>query len=84
MSSFQAAVMGRAEEILLFETATHLNIRNGPGTTYDKLDASPLAPGTRLRLNETLGEWRDVDVLDDGGTAILSGWVHGAYIRRVP
>lgn len=84
MNSFRAAVMGRAEEALLFETITHLNIRSGPGTTFDKLDASPLAPGTRLRLNEEVGEWRDVDMLDAGGTAILSGWVHGAYIRRIP
>jgi N-acetylmuramoyl-L-alanine amidase len=81
MQSFRGAVMGRAEEILLFETVTHLNIRNGPGTAFDKLDASPLPPATRLMLNRTEGDWRNVDVLDGGGASVLSGWVHGAYIR---
>jgi len=81
MQNFRAAVMGRAEETLLFETVTRLNIRSGPGATFEKLDASPLAPGTRLMLNRTEGDWRNVDVLDGDGTPVLSGWVHGAYIR---
>lgn len=81
MHSFRAAVMGRAGETLLFETVTQLNIRNGPGTVFEKLDASPLPRGTRLMLNRTEGDWRNVDVLDGDGASVLSGWVHGAYIR---
>lgn len=84
MASFRSAVMGRGDdEVPVFETITALNIRNGPGTGFERLDASPLAPRTRVAMHGREAEWCFVDVLDDAGTATVSGWVHGAYIRRV-
>lgn len=84
MDSFRAAVIGRQEEEFeLFETATSLNIRRGPGTQFEKLDASPLDPGTRLKLHTRDGSWCSVDVLEGDGGAVETGWVHGDFIRPV-
>lgn len=83
MESFRAAVMGRADDDApVFETATHLNIRGGPGTEFDKVRDTALPPGTRLLLHMRETDWCQVDVLDANGDPELSGWVHGAYIRR--
>lgn len=83
MESFRAAVMGRREsEPERYRTTTHLNIRSGPGQTFDKLKEKALAPDTPLVLYRRQGEWCFVDVLDKQGKPDLSGWVHGAYIRR--
>lgn len=86
MVSFRGAVIGREDDAQdLFETVTALNIRSGPGTTHDKLPASPLPKGTRLEVLAELGSWRQVDVLDTvGGEMDVQGWVHGRYIRPVP
>lgn len=83
MDSFRAAVMGRGDDAApIFEVATHLNIRSGPGTDFEKVRDKALEPGTRLLLHMREADWCLVDVLDDAGRPDLSGWVHGAYIKR--
>lgn len=84
MESFRARVMGRqsdAPEHL--ETTVFLNIRQGPGTGHERLEASPLAPGTRLNLLERQGIWHLVEVLDAERQPVQNGWVHGHYVRPV-
>lgn len=85
MASFRARIFGRADDRApRFETTTHLNIRSGPGTTHEKLDASPLPPATRLEIVREDGRWRLVDVEGEvEGERDVQGWVHGSYIRRV-
>lgn len=83
MESFRATVMGRREtDPEIYRTITHLNIRSGPGQTFDKQRDKALPPDTRLVLHRREGEWCFVDVLDEQGQPDLSGWVHGGYIRR--
>lgn len=83
MESFRAAVMGRAEDDMpVFETITGLNIRSGPGTDFEKVRDTALPKGTKLLLHQRETEWCMVDVLDNNGQPELSGWVHGAYIKR--
>lgn len=83
MQSFRSAVMGRdADEPPLFETATALNIRSGPGSDHGKLPGSPLPAGTKLEVLAESGLWRRVDVLEPVGDEMdLEGWVHGRFIR---
>lgn len=82
MNSFKSAVLGRRQDgAEIYETTAYLNIREGPGTGYEKLAASPLAPGTRLNLEARDGSWCSVEVLDANGRPDLTGWVHGNYIR---
>ena len=82
MENFRASVMGRQEsEPERYRTITHLNIRSGPGQTFGRV-ALALAPDMRLILRRREGEWCYVDVLNEEGQPDLSGWVHGAYIRR--
>lgn len=84
MESFRATVMGRGDDDApVFATITNLNIRSGPGTAFDKIRDTSLAPGTRLIVHDRETEWCLVDVLEEQGSPDLSGWVHGAYIRRV-
>ena len=84
MGSFRGAVIGRQDDDLdVYETITHVNIREGSGTQFDKLPISPLAPGTRLQLHTRESSWCFGEVLDDAGTPTDAGWVHGDYIRPV-
>jgi len=85
MPSFRSAVTGRAEdEPHAYETTTALNIRSGPGASFDKLPASPLPLGTKLRVLSTSGLWLEVDVLDTVGSDMdVTGWVHGRHVRRI-
>ena len=84
MASYRAAVMGRRDDAPeLFQTTTHLNVREGPGTGFDKLAISPLAPGTRLRLDRREASWCHVEVLGKDGLPSDTGWVHGDYITPV-
>jgi len=84
MTSFRSAVIGRSDDDLeTFETTARLNIREGAGVGHARLEASPLARGTRLRMIEEAGRWCLVEVLDGNSEPDLTGWVHGDYIRRV-
>ena len=82
MANYRSAVLGRADDAPEdYATIADLNIRSGPGTNHDKLDASPLPVGTGLRLIERRGQWCAVEVLAGDGTPQSTGWVHGDYIR---
>lgn len=84
MASYRSALMGRRDDMAeLFKSTTQLNIREGPGTGFAKLGISPLAPGTRLRLDRREASWYRVEVLDKDGLPSDTGWVHGDYIAPV-
>jgi N-acetylmuramoyl-L-alanine amidase len=63
-----------------YVATTRLNIRGGPGIEYEKLDESPLAPGTVLEHVEDFGNWSKVS-LEDADSVI--GWVHRSYLRII-
>jgi N-acetylmuramoyl-L-alanine amidase len=84
LEQVRGQAMGRRDDAPeVFETVTNLNLRSGPGTGFDKQEASPLVPGTRLVVLAREASWCAVDVLDDAGTPEHSGWVHGDFIRPV-
>jgi N-acetylmuramoyl-L-alanine amidase len=87
MESFRARALGRATgetPLALAQTTTVLNIRQGPGTAFERLAVSPLPAGTKLELLESSGVWQRVSVLDVlGGEMDVEGWVHGRYIARI-
>ncbi|MGZ0188691.1 MAG: N-acetylmuramoyl-L-alanine amidase [Alphaproteobacteria bacterium] len=81
MENFRSMVIGREEDVAeLRKTTTELNIRTGPGVEFAKLEASPLAKGTPLRIEARKGVWRHVEVLNKKGEPEHTGWVHGNYI----
>lgn len=84
MAHFASRLCGRMEdELPLYETTARLNIRQGPGVEFATLREAPLTLGTQLRLELRDASWGYVEVLDSGGEAIATGWVHCDYIRRV-
>lgn len=84
MASFRSAVIGReADDDEIYQATANLNIRVGPGLHYAKLVDDALPKGTRLSLQRREGSWCLVDVLDDDGQPVRTGWVHGNYIGAV-
>jgi len=82
VASVRGRAMGRQDDAFeLFETITALNIRAGPGTEFERLPRSPLAPATRLKVLASQLGWCSVEVLGPDGSGDLTGWVHGDYIR---
>jgi N-acetylmuramoyl-L-alanine amidase len=63
-----------------FVSTTRLNIRGGPGIEYEKLDESPLAPGTVLQHLDDSGVWMKVSL--ENADAVI-GWVHRDYVRII-
>jgi N-acetylmuramoyl-L-alanine amidase len=58
--------------------ASGLNLRKGPGATYDIIRLLP--QGAVVRPLEQSGRWLNVSVLDAAGAPVDTGWVHGAYL----
>jgi hypothetical protein len=56
-----------------------LNIRGGPGTSFDKLDRGPLRHGLEVVELEVRGDWIKVRVGD--GNSAFEGWCFGAYLK---
>ncbi len=85
MESYRARVIGTKDDQLEeYETITHLNIRQGPGTEYDKILPNPLPPDTNVAVIDVDGVWMFVDVLDEiNNDSDIEGWVHGKYLRLV-
>jgi N-acetylmuramoyl-L-alanine amidase len=85
MENYRAKIIGRRDdEIEEYETITNLNIRQGPGTEYDKILETPLPPGTNLAVLDIDGAWMFVDILDEiKDDSDIEGWVHGKYLRLV-
>ncbi len=84
LESLRARLLGREEhQPPTLETSTHLNIRSGPGTEFERLEGSPLAPGVLVEVVEEAADWRLVDVSEgEGRPADLQGWVHGKFLRE--
>lgn len=89
MNSFKTLVFGRSEgsdvddpgnALFVVRSSTGLNIRSGPGATYDKLRGDALPDGTLIEVIEADGNWRYVAVLDANGDAEMSGWVHNRWL----
>ena len=84
MERFRSRLVGRAaDDFDQFVTTTAVNVREGPGTQFAKLDGSPLAKGTRLSLEVRDASWCHVEVLGDDGDPVQTGWVHGNFIAPV-
>lgn len=89
MSSFRAASLGRSDSDApapeTLATTAEVNIRVGPGSQFEKLPASPLPKGARLRQQDRRGNWVEVRVLDGaGGDMDVEGWVHADFVTPVP
>jgi len=83
MENLRAKLLGRiADELPLYSTTTHLNIRSGPGVQHATLPGSPLPPGTKVEISSRQGEWCLVNVLRKKGATDLQGWVFGKYLRK--
>lgn len=84
MEHFRSRLSGRAADAFdQFVTTTEVNIREGPGTQFAKLDGSPLAKDTRLSLEVRDASWCHVEVLGEDGDPMKTGWVHGNFIAPV-
>jgi N-acetylmuramoyl-L-alanine amidase len=85
MMSFRSIAMGRADDEGHFhQTTTHLNIRRGPGTEFDRLEISPLQPNTKVEILDSFEAWKFVEVMDPIKDEMdVRGWVHGRFLRPV-
>ncbi|MCP4696354.1 MAG: N-acetylmuramoyl-L-alanine amidase [Gammaproteobacteria bacterium] len=87
MEAFRARVFGRPDAPesgpeVEYVTIANLNIRKGPGASYDLLEGGPLPKGTWLEVEEEEGNWRQVTVPGEvNGLLDLEGWVHVRYIK---
>jgi uncharacterized protein YraI len=54
-------------------TTGDLNLRSGPGTSYDILTVLPM--GTEVLVHQRSGRWYSVDALS------MSGWASGRYLK---
>lgn len=83
MASFRSRLFGRADDLAeICVTSTVLNIRQGPGTAFAALPASPLPDETKVEVQEKQGNWWRVQVLDAiNGDMDIEGWVHSRFLR---
>lgn len=81
LPSIRSRAMGREEDApeKFVVTASSLNIRKGPGASFETV-APALRKGTTLLLVESGERWSKVEV--DGPTDV-EGWVSNAFIERV-
>lgn len=87
LTAFRARLFGRADDghddDALYYTIANLNIRTNPGENFARLSVSPLPRGTRLKVVDSEGVWKRVEVIGVvRGLSNVHGWVHGDYIRR--
>lgn len=82
MGSFRARVLedmaDDGDNTLRVTVVEGLNLRKGPGTSFDVLELLPA--GTALRPVERNGSWILVNVLNNAGVARRTGWVHSAFV----
>lgn len=83
MARFRAAVLesrrSDGDNIATVNAENGLNLRSGPGTSYEIL--TTLANGVRVELLEQDGVWFSVSELDDDHRPVRTGWVHGHYLK---
>ena len=70
---------------LLRVIATRLNLRGGPGTSFERIDPpGSLGHGTTVRPLKAEAQWRFVEVVaGEGVEAGTTGWVHRDYLETV-
>ena len=83
MGSFRSKAMGRQDETIdEFITSALLNIRSGPGSTFNTLTEA-LPEGTPVLVLKTEGTWSFVEVLQEvNGIMDLEGWVSSKFLSR--
>lgn len=63
-------------------TGGKLNVRGGPGTSFDTLDWGPIGNGQQVERLEARGDWYLIRRWIDG--TAHQGWVYAAYLAPVP
>jgi N-acetylmuramoyl-L-alanine amidase len=86
MASFRSQLFGRqssdAPDLPLLNTTAAVNIRQGPGTQFEKVISIALPKGTQVQVLETNGSWKRVDVQGEvAGNNDVEGWVHGKFLE---
>lgn len=78
MGRYQSLVETRREDgdDVMVVTASKLNVREGPGTNYDRVDEGPLPRGAQVRILEREEPW--LLVTNDQA----EGWVRADYLSR--
>jgi hypothetical protein len=71
---------GAAEDVRPYAATASVNLRDGPSTEADVLTV--VGEGERVRRLGGEGDWLLVEYGDPGGE-IVTGWVHGRFLRRV-
>ena len=81
LSNIRSRILGRREdnEDIYEVNIAMLNIRSGPGKSYEKI-SEPLPLGTRVTLLEAKDRWSKVDV---DGENDIEGWVYNKYIKAI-
>ncbi|HUS00467.1 MAG TPA: N-acetylmuramoyl-L-alanine amidase, partial [Chitinophagaceae bacterium] len=84
MGSFRSKAMGRESDSMdEYVTATALNIRSGPATTFTKLIEDPLPKDTKVLVLRSEGTWSFVEVLTTvQGVMDLEGWVSTKFLIK--
>lgn len=82
MKSFRSRAVGRQDEPRdEYVTSTELNIRSGPGTTFNTI-SPPLPAGTKVLVLKTEGTWSFAEVLDTVHNIMdLEGWVSSKFLK---
>lgn len=88
LATFRARLFGRADDGAdnndIYQATSNLNIRSNPGEQFARLSVSPLPRGTQLKVVDSEGVWKRVEVIGIvKGVKNVHGWVHGDYIKRV-
>ncbi|MEQ1955355.1 N-acetylmuramoyl-L-alanine amidase [Mesorhizobium yinganensis] len=81
LNAFRAKVFGRAEDFgttMRVHSATGLNLRKGPGTTFAAIVSLP--DGTLVAPMGSDGGWVEVTTLNAVGQHDKTGWVHGNWL----
>lgn len=81
MQAFRSRIFGRAEAgaaTLRVDSATGLNLRTGPGTSFPVVVNLP--DRTLVSPMRRDGVWFEVTTLDAAGRLDKTGWVHGNWL----
>jgi N-acetylmuramoyl-L-alanine amidase len=82
LAAIASCAQGRTSDVPLryVVTADTLNIRKGPGASFDPV-APPLKQGTVVLLLQPADRWSKVEV---EGLTDIEGWVNKSFIARTP
>ena len=82
LASIASCALGRTSDAPLryVVTSATLNIRKGPGASFDPV-APPLKKGTVVLLLQPADRWSKVEV---EGPTDIEGWVNNSFIARAP